>query len=104
MGYHPLFFGKKGGMGVNNVLNRSYQTMTTRELMSAAAIMMMLVGVPAIAQANDYEAPAAAEDAAVAADDAAAADEATTDEATADDEDTDEGTADEETTEEAPAE
>ena len=62
--------------------------MTTRELMSAAAVMMMLAGVPAIAQANDHEAPAAAEETAVPAADEAAADEA----------------AAEETTEEAPAE
>lgn len=78
--------------------------MTTRELMSAAAVMMMLAGVPAIAQANDHEAPAAAEETAVPAADEAAADEAVTDEATAEDEAAADEAAAEETTEEAPAE
>jgi hypothetical protein len=67
--------------------------MTTRDLMSAAAVMMLLAGVPAIAHANDEAAPVAAEETAVPADEAAAADAGTADEGAAD-----------EATEEAPAE
>lgn len=63
--------------------------MTTRELMSAAAVMMMLAGVPAIAQANDETAPVAADETVTPTDEATTADE---------------GTFDEETSEEAPAE
>ena len=72
--------------------------MTTRDLMSAAAVMMLLAGVPTIAHANDEAAPVAAEETAVPADEAAAADAGTADEGAAD-----EGAADE-ATEEAPAE
>jgi len=67
--------------------------MTTRDLMSAAAVMMLLAGVPTIAHANDEAAPVAAEETAVPADEAAAADEGAADEGAAD-----------EATEEAPAE
>jgi len=67
--------------------------MTTRDLMSAAAVMMLLAGVPTIAHANDEAAPVAAEETAVPADEAAAADAGTADEGAAD-----------EATEEAPAE
>lgn len=62
--------------------------MTTRELMSAASVLMLLAGTPVLAMAE--EAAPAAE-----ATTEAPADEATT---------TDEGAADEGTTEAAPAE
>ncbi|MFN7114709.1 MAG: hypothetical protein ACK4PK_10175 [Alphaproteobacteria bacterium] len=62
--------------------------MTTRELMSAATVLMLLAGTPVLAMAEDA-APAVEETT------EAPADDATT---------TDEGAADEEATEEAPAE
>jgi len=66
-------------------------TMTTRELMSAASVLMLLAGMPALAMAEEAAAPA------VEATTEAPADDATT---------TDEGAADEEATKEeaAPAE
>ena len=61
--------------------------MTTRELMSAASVLMLLAGVPAIAHANDHDATTTIE--APADETAKPTDETTTDEAT-----TEEGTAD----------
>lgn len=72
--------------------------MTTRELMSAASVLMLLAGVPAIAHANDHDETTTIE----APADEATTDDATTEEGAFDEESTDES--DEEEAEEAPAE
>lgn len=78
--------------------------MTTRELMSAASVLMLLAGVPAIAHANDHDATTTME--APADETAQPTDETTTDGTTTEEGTSEEGTTEEgaEEAEEAPAE